>query len=147
MRRGRRSVFSDRGLAGPPVRSPLDLRLRSLELLVCREAGSAGRLQVAGSRLGIADDTKAHSPSTSWDTRCKPCPCWCIQPPGRWRPCLWPPGFTSLEKLDAKADHKKERNAILNALLTIPVTATPNWSEAEKQQELDNTIHDNLGKP
>ena len=51
----------------------------------------------------------------------------------------------ALEKLDAKADHKKERNAILNALLTIPVTATPNWSEAEKQQELDNNAQGILG--
>jgi malate synthase len=50
-----------------------------------------------------------------------------------------------LEKLDAKADHKKERNAILGALLTIPVTATPNWSAAEKQQELDNNAQGILG--
>ena len=50
-----------------------------------------------------------------------------------------------LEKGDAKADHKKERNAILNALLTIPVTATPNWSDAEKQQELDNNAQGILG--
>ena len=51
----------------------------------------------------------------------------------------------ALEKLDAKADHKKERNAILNALLTIPVTATPHWSAAEKQQELDNNAQGILG--
>ena len=50
-----------------------------------------------------------------------------------------------LEKQDAKAEHKKERNAILNALLTIPVTATPNWSDAEKQQELDNNAQGILG--
>ncbi len=50
-----------------------------------------------------------------------------------------------LEKLDAKADHKKERNAILNALLTIPVTATPHWSAVEKQQELDNNAQGILG--
>ena len=51
----------------------------------------------------------------------------------------------ALEKGDAKADQKKERNAILNALLTIPVTATPNWSDAEKQQELDNNAQGILG--
>jgi malate synthase len=50
-----------------------------------------------------------------------------------------------LEKMDAKADQKKERNAILNALLTIPVTATPNWNAAEKQQELDNNAQGILG--
>ena len=46
-----------------------------------------------------------------------------------------------LEKIDANA----ERDGILNGLLTIPVTATPNWSDAEKQQELDNNAHGILG--
>ena len=34
---------------------------------------------------------------------------------------------------------------ILNRLLQIPVTATPNWSTAEKQQELDNNAQGILG--
>ena len=46
-----------------------------------------------------------------------------------------------LEKI--KAD--KERDTLLNGLLTIPVTATPEWSEAEKQQELDNNAQGILG--
>ena len=46
-----------------------------------------------------------------------------------------------LEKIDANA----ERDGILNGLLTIPVTATPNWSDAEKQQELDNNAQGILG--
>ena len=46
-----------------------------------------------------------------------------------------------LEKIDANA----ERDTILNGLLTIPVTATPNWSDAEKQQELDNNAQGILG--
>ena len=46
-----------------------------------------------------------------------------------------------LEKIDANA----ERDSILNGLLTIPVTATPNWSDAEKQQELDNHAQGILG--
>ena len=46
-----------------------------------------------------------------------------------------------LEKTDASA----ERDNLLNGLLTIPVTATPNWSEAEKQQELDNNAQGILG--
>ena len=46
-----------------------------------------------------------------------------------------------LEKI--KAD--KERDTLLNGLLTIPVTATPNWSDAEKQQELDNNAQGILG--
>jgi malate synthase len=46
-----------------------------------------------------------------------------------------------LEKIDADA----ERDNLLTGLLTVPVTATPNWSEAEKQAELDNNIQGILG--
>ena len=46
-----------------------------------------------------------------------------------------------LEKIDANA----ERDTILNGLLTIPVTATPNWNAADKQQELDNNAQGILG--
>ncbi|WP_341908553.1 malate synthase G [Polaromonas sp. YR568] len=46
-----------------------------------------------------------------------------------------------LEK--TKAD--KERDNLLNGLLQIPVTNTPNWSAAEKQQELDNNAQGILG--
>ncbi|MBU3740066.1 MAG: malate synthase G, partial [Rhodoferax sp.] len=46
-----------------------------------------------------------------------------------------------LEKVKAG----KEREALLTGLLTIPVTATPNWSAAEKQQELDNNAQGILG--
>ncbi|NDP64705.1 malate synthase G [Polaromonas sp.] len=46
-----------------------------------------------------------------------------------------------LEKIDANA----ERDTLLNGLLTIPVTATPNWSAADKQQELDNNAQGILG--
>jgi len=46
-----------------------------------------------------------------------------------------------LEKIDADA----ERDNLLTGLLTVPVTATPNWSEADKQAELDNNIQGILG--
>ena len=46
-----------------------------------------------------------------------------------------------LEKIDAN----KEREALLQGLLTVPVAANPNWSEAEKQQELDNNAQGILG--
>ena len=47
----------------------------------------------------------------------------------------------SLEQTDVAA----ERNDILHKLLTVPVTATPNWSDADKQQELDNNAQGILG--
>jgi malate synthase len=47
----------------------------------------------------------------------------------------------ALEKIDANA----ERDALLTGLLTVPVSANPNWSDAEKQQELDNNAQGILG--
>lgn len=46
-----------------------------------------------------------------------------------------------LEKIDAA----KERDTLLTGLLTIPVAASPSWSAAEKQQELDNNAQGILG--
>ncbi len=48
-----------------------------------------------------------------------------------------------IEKAAAKV--KGQRDITLNALLQIPVTATPNWSAADKQQELDNNAQGILG--
>ena len=46
-----------------------------------------------------------------------------------------------MEKIDANA----ERDNLLTGLLTIPVTASPNWSDTEIQQELDNNAQGILG--
>ena len=46
-----------------------------------------------------------------------------------------------LEKIDAN----KECKVLLNGLLTIPVTATPDWTPEAKQQELDNNAQGILG--
>jgi len=46
-----------------------------------------------------------------------------------------------LEKINAN----KERDTILNGLLTVPVAAAPNWTDAEKQAELDNNAQGILG--
>lgn len=46
-----------------------------------------------------------------------------------------------MEKIDANA----ERDNLLTGLLTIPVAANPQWTEAEKQQELDNNAQGILG--
>ncbi len=46
-----------------------------------------------------------------------------------------------LEKIDFNA----ERDNLLTGLLTVPVSANPNWSDADKQQELDNNAQGILG--
>ena len=47
----------------------------------------------------------------------------------------------ALENIDVDA----ERSTLLNGLLTIPVAAHTHWSDAEKQQELDNNAQGILG--
>ena len=47
----------------------------------------------------------------------------------------------TLEKVDADA----LRDTLLNDLLSIPVVKTPRWTDAEKQQELDNNAQGILG--
>lgn len=51
----------------------------------------------------------------------------------------------SLEKADKASDRAKVREEILNGLLTVPVAAQARWTEAEKQQELDNNAQGILG--
>ncbi|CAN5200483.1 malate synthase G [soil metagenome] len=50
-----------------------------------------------------------------------------------------------LEKADAASNADEERETILNGLLTIPVAKNPKWSDADKQQELDNNAQGILG--
>ena len=44
-----------------------------------------------------------------------------------------------------KIDLNEERQDLLNGLLTVPVSNQPNWSESERQQELDNNAQGILG--
>ena len=50
-----------------------------------------------------------------------------------------------MEQDAAAGDAAQQREAILNDLLTIPVVRTPKWSDADKQQELDNNAQGILG--
>jgi len=50
-----------------------------------------------------------------------------------------------VQKALEKAGIDAERDAILDALLAVPVAKKPNWSDAEKQQEIDNNAQGILG--
>ncbi|MFO1339519.1 MAG: malate synthase G [Burkholderiaceae bacterium] len=51
----------------------------------------------------------------------------------------------AIEKGDKKSRRAEAREEILQGLLSIPVVANPAWSDAEKQQELDNNAQGILG--
>ena len=52
---------------------------------------------------------------------------------------------SDVQKELEKTNYEKARDGILDNLLQIPVTATPHWSDAEKQAELDNNAQGILG--
>ena len=51
----------------------------------------------------------------------------------------------AIEKVHAKRNQEQEHDALLNGLLHVPVAVTPNWTDAQKQQELDNNAQGILG--
>jgi malate synthase len=51
----------------------------------------------------------------------------------------------AVQKVLEKVDIDAEREALLEALLTVPVAKKPAWSEAERQQEIDNNAQGILG--
>ena len=52
---------------------------------------------------------------------------------------------SDIQKELEKIDYNQERDTLLGGLLQVPVTATPNWTAVEKQQELDNNAQGILG--
>ena len=52
---------------------------------------------------------------------------------------------SKIQKQMEKIDADKECRTLLNGLLTFPVTATPDWTPEQKQQELDNNAQGILG--
>ncbi|GAA6143755.1 malate synthase G [Hydrogenophaga sp. 5NK40-0174] len=52
---------------------------------------------------------------------------------------------SDVQKEMEKTDVAAERDNLLTGLLTVPVSGNPNWSDADKQQELDNNIQGILG--
>jgi malate synthase len=52
---------------------------------------------------------------------------------------------SDVQKAMEKINANKEAESLLTGLLTVPVTNTPNWSAADKQQEIDNNAQGILG--
>jgi malate synthase len=52
---------------------------------------------------------------------------------------------SDVQKEMEKIDFNAERDNLLTGLLTVPVSANPSWTDAEKQQELDNNTQGILG--
>ncbi|MDM7942103.1 MAG: malate synthase G [Hydrogenophaga sp.] len=140
-------------LAGPMVRKG-DMKtsawIQSYErnnVLVGLSCGLRGRAQIGKGMWAMPDlmaemlKQKIAHPKAGANTAWVPSPTGATLHSLHYHQVLVSDVQKELEKIDAN----KERDVLLTGLLTVPVTATPNWSEAEKQQELDNNAQGILG--
>ena len=140
-------------LAGPMVRKG-DMKtsawIQSYErnnVLVGLSCGLRGKAQIGKGMWAMPDlmkamlEQKIGHPKAGANTAWVPSPTGATLHALHYHQVLVSDVQKELEKINAS----KERNTLLNGLLTVPVSANPNWTAAEKQAELDNNIQGILG--
>jgi malate synthase len=140
-------------LAGPMVRKG-DMKtsawIQSYErnnVLVGLSCGLRGKAQIGKGMWAMPDlmkamlEQKIAHPKAGANTAWVPSPTGATLHALHYHQVLVSDVQKELEKV--KAD--KLRDDLLTGLLTVPVSANPNWTEAEKQAELDNNIQGILG--
>ena len=140
-------------LAGPMVRKG-DMKtsawIQSYErnnVLVGLSCGLRGKAQIGKGMWAMPDlmkamlEQKIAHPKAGANTAWVPSPTGATLHALHYHQVLVSDVQKEMEKINAN----KERDSLLTGLLTIPVTATPNWNDAEKQQELDNNAQGILG--
>ncbi len=140
-------------LAGPMVRKG-DMKtsawIQSYErnnVLVGLSCGLRGKAQIGKGMWAMPDlmaemmKVKIGHPKAGANTAWVPSPTGATLHALHYHQVLVSDVQKELEKIDAG----KERDNILTGLLTVPVSANPNWTDTEKQAELDNNIQGILG--
>ena len=120
-------------------------------VLVGLQCGLRGRAQIGKGMWAMPDLMKAMLEQKMGHPRAGANTAWVPSPTGatlhalHYHQVLVSDVQKELEKTHAKRKPGLEHEALLTGLLHIPVTATPTWTEAEKQQELDNNAQGILG--
>ncbi len=140
-------------LAGPMVRKG-DMKasawIQAYErnnVLVGLQCGLRGKAQIGKGMWAMPDlmkamlEQKIAHPKAGANTAWVPSPTGATLHAMHYHQVLVSDIQKGLEKIDADA----ERDNLLTGLLTVPVSSNPNWSEAEKQAELDNNVQGILG--
>ncbi|MBL8388834.1 MAG: malate synthase G [Hydrogenophaga sp.] len=140
-------------LAGPMVRKG-DMKtsawIQSYErnnVLVGLSCGLRGKAQIGKGMWAMPDlmkamlEQKIAHPKAGANTAWVPSPTGATLHALHYHQVLVSDVQKELEKINATA----ERDNLLTGLLTVPVSANPNWSASEKQAELDNNIQGILG--
>jgi malate synthase len=140
-------------LAGPMVRKG-DMKssawIQSYErnnVLVGLSCGLRGKAQIGKGMWAMPDlmkamlEQKIAHPKAGANTAWVPSPTGATLHALHYHQVLVSDVQKELEKVNAA----KEREALLTGLLTVPVAANANWTEAEKQAELDNNVQGILG--
>jgi malate synthase len=140
-------------LAGPMVRKG-DMKtsawIQSYErnnVLVGLSCGLRGKAQIGKGMWAMPDlmaamlEQKIAHPKAGANTAWVPSPTGATLHALHYHQVLVSDIQKDMEKIDANA----ERDNLLTGLLTVPVTANPNWTPAEKQAELDNNAQGILG--
>jgi malate synthase len=117
-------------------------------VLVGLSCGLRGKAQIGKGMWAMPDLMKAQKiahPKAGANTAWVPSPTGATLHALHYHQLLVSDVQKDIEATHAKRDAKQEHDALLAGLLHIPVTATPNWTAAEKQQELDNNAQGILG--
>ena len=120
-------------------------------VLVGLQCGLRGRAQIGKGMWAMPDlmnamlEQKIAYPKAGANTAWVPSPTGATLHALHYHQVLVSDVQKDLEKTHAKRKPELEHDALLSGLLHIPVTASPGWTEAEKQQELDNNAQGILG--